>query len=402
MKNKSLPLEGIRILDLSRVLTGPYATMVMADLGAEVIKVEKPETGDDTRSWGPPFVGTESAYFISANHNKKSITINLKSEQGQQLIYDLAKKCDIVVENFSVGIAKKLNLDYESIEKVNPKIIYTSISGFGQTGPRKNDPGYDIIIQGLGGIMSITGPEPGYKVGVAIDDITAGLFGTIGILSALNRRNRTNKGEYIDISLLDSQVAWLANIASNYLITKEVSKRYGNAHASIVPYQSFEASNTSFILAIGNNKQWEKLCEIIGLPELIMDVKTKDNVARVKNRDYVISILEKIFKEDSAENWLEKFHASKIPAGPVNNLEQALNDHQIRHRDMVVEVEYPEEFQSEKKKIEIVGSPIKLKESPPISYRPPPLLSQHTNEILTNLLNFNQKRIDKLRDDGVI
>jgi len=402
MTHEKLPLDGVRVLDLSRVLTGPYCTMVMGDLGAEIIKVERPGHGDDTRTWGPPWFGSESAYFISANRNKKSIAVNLKTEQGKQIIYDLAKTSDVVVENFRVGVTERLGIDYETLKDINPKLVYASITGFGQEGPKKDFPGYDAIIQGMGGIMSITGPEPGYKVGVAIDDITAGLFATIAITSALYRRNSTGKGEYIDVSLLDSQVAWLANIASNYLITKEVPQRYGNAHASIVPYQSIKASDEHFMLAVGNDKQWRRLCKLIKKPELKNDERTKTNSVRVKNREFVINQLKDVFKTKPADHWVRALYEVGIPAGPINKIKETFNDPQVEHRNMKVKAKCPKNFDVEDREVELVGSPINLKESESIKYKAPPLLGQHTEEILSEILKYSADKIHEYKHDKIV
>lgn len=396
-----LPLKGVKVLDLSRVLTGPYCTMLLADLGAEVIKVERKEVGDDTRHWGPPFVGetNESAYFICANRNKKSLTIDMKNEEGLRLIYDLVKQCDVVVENFRVGVVKKLKLDYETLREINPRLIYASITGFGQTGPKKDYPGYDFVIQGMGGIMSITGEPTGapMKVGVAIDDIVAGLFATIAINSALYRREHTGLGDYIDVSLLDSQVAWLANIGSSYLLTKKLPYRYGNAHASIVPYQAFKASDQYFIICVGNNEQWKRLCNAIGQPELGDDLRFATNPVRVENREKVVKILSEAFEKETADYWVDALFKAGVPAGPINDLGQVFSDPQVRHREMVVKAFHP----SVGDEIEMVGNPIKLAQTEPMAFVAPPLLGQHVDSILESF-GYTREKIEELKAKNVI
>ncbi len=290
------PLHGIRVLDLSRVLAGPYCTMVLGDLGANVIKVEPPE-GDETRGWGPPFAVGESAYYLCVNRNKRGIVINLKTEEGQAILIDLAKQCDVLVENFRPDTLARFSMDYETLHELNPGLIYCSITGFGQTGPLRNQPGYDLMIQAMGGIMSITGQPDGtpMKVGVAVVDLFAGQNAIIAILAALQARERTGKGQYLDISLFDSQLGWLANVASNYLISGELPRRYGNAHANIVPYQSFRASDEYFVIAVGNDKQFARLCELIGKPELADNSHFTTNDARVVHREELIQILQSVF-----------------------------------------------------------------------------------------------------------
>ena len=339
----SSPLAGFRILDLSRVLAGPFCTMLLGDLGAEVIKVERPGTGDDTRAWGPPFVSGESAYYLCANRNKKSLTVNLKSAAGQEIIRRLARVSDVLVENFKVGELAQLGLGYDHLKALNPGLVYCSITGYGQTGPDSDLPGYDFIIQGRGGVMSITGEPAGepMKVGVAIADITAGLFAANAIQAALLARVRTGRGQAIDIALLDTQVAWLANVASNYLVSGQRPGRFGNAHPTIVPYQSFHAREGFFCLAVGNDGQWQKLCRLMGRSELAVDPRFATNPARVQHRDVLIPMLQEVFVTQDSAFWLREIAAAGIPCGPVNNVAQALAHPQTAARNMLIDVDDP-------------------------------------------------------------
>jgi len=393
------PLEGIRILDLSRVLAGPYCTMLLGDLGAEVIKVERPGTGDDTRAWGPPFAGGESAYYLCANRNKKSITVNLKSAAGQEIIRRLARISDVLVENFKVGELTELGLGYDHLRALNPGLVYCSITGYGQTGPDSDLPGYDFIIQGRGGVMSITG-EPGgepMKVGVAIVDITAGLFAANAIQAALLARVRTGQGQAIDIALLDAQVAWLANVASNYLVSGQRPGRFGNGHPTIVPYQSFRARDGFFCLAVGNDGQWQKLCRMVGRQELADDRRFATNPARVQHREVLISILQEIFSTQDIAFWLREIAAAGIPCGPVQAIDQVFADPQVLARDMVWTAPHPTAGE-----VRLTGSPLKLSETP-VAYRAhPPLLGEHTDEVLTSLLAYSMEEMAQLRAEGII
>lgn len=391
------PLEGVRILDLSRVLALPYATMILSDLGAEVIKVERPGVGDETRHWGPPFLGTESAYFLCVNRNKKSITVDIKSKEGQKIIKELVKKCDVVVENFRVGELKKYGLDYENLKKENSRIIYCSLTGYGQTGPKKGLPGYDFVMQGESGLMSITGHANGQpmKTGVAILDVVSGLYAAISILSAIVKREKTGQSEYIDLSLLDCSVSALVNVASNYLISGKIPKRYGNAHPNIVPYQSFKAKDKYFNLAVGNDNQFKKLVDILG-NEKLKDEKFKTNAGRVENRKELIKILQGIFAEKEASYWVDIFTKNSIPVGLINNLKEVFEDEQIVFRDMVKTLNH------KMGKLMLVGSPIKLKESKLRDFSPPPTLGEHTEEILKRLIGYNDEDIKILNKKGII
>jgi len=394
-----LPLQHIRVLDLSRVLAGPHCTMLLGDLGAEVIKVERPQTGDDTRQWGPPFTGGESTYYLACNRNKKSITLNLKSERGQQLALALAAKSDVLVENLLPGTLDEFGLGYEALKKANPRLVYCSISGFGQDGPYRDRPGYDLLVQAMGGVMSITGEPDGepMKVGVAISDITSGLYAATAILAALNARERTGVGDRIDISLLDSTVSWLANVASAYLVTEKNPKRYGNAHASIVPYQAFHASDGYFVVAVGNDDQWQRFCRAVERPDLAADERFKTNPLRVKHREVLISILTEYFVTKSMAHWLEHLEKGEVPAAPVNTFDHVFTDPQVRARQMAIDVPHPTIGN-----LRMVGSPLKMESLKERPFAAPPLLGQHTAEVLLQQLGLQQEEVEVLRREGVI
>lgn len=375
------PLNGIRVLDLSRVLAGPYCTMVLGDLGAEVIKVESPE-GDETRGWGPPFRGGESAYYLCVNRNKRSIVLNFKTEEGHKIIHELIKRSDVLVENFRPGTLARFSLDFESASAINPNLIYCSITGFGQTGPLRDKPGYDFMIQAMGGLMSITGGPEGepMKVGVAVADLFAGQNAVIAILAALHARTQKGMGQQLDISLFDSQVGMLANVASNYLISGNLPKRYGNAHANIVPYQSFQASDAWFVVAVGNDKQFERLCDVVGNRELVSDTRFVTNASRVEYRDELITFLKPIFLEKTAGEWLSLLEVAGIPCGPINTLDQVFAEPQVEAREMLIEIDHPTIG-----KLPLVGSPLKFSETSLAYKLPPPRLGEHTEEILKEL-----------------
>jgi formyl-CoA transferase len=393
------PLEGFQVLDLSRVLAGPYCAMMLGDLGAEVIKVERPGTGDDTRAWGPPFTGGESAYYLCANRNKKSITVNLKTSAGQDIIRQLARSSDVLIENYKVGELAALGLGYEHLKLLNPQLVYCSITGYGQNGPDKDLPGYDFIIQGRGGVMSITGETDGepMKVGVAVVDITAGLFAANAIQAALLARVKTGRGQAIDISLLDSQVAWLANVASSYLVSGQQPKRFGNAHPTIVPYQSFRARDDFFCLAVGNDVQWRKLCEVLRRADLAEDERFRTNPARVQHRDQLIPLLQEVFVTEEIAFWLHEIALAGIPCGPVQTLDQVLVDPQVIAREMVWIVDHPTAGE-----VRLVGSPLKLSDTPVASPRHPPLLGEHTDEVLTTRLGYSVEQVTRLRAQGIV
>lgn len=393
-------LQGVRVLDLSRVLAGPYCTMMLGDLGADIIKIEAPGSGDDTRQWGPPFTaGGESAYFLCVNRNKRSLTLNLKSEQGLTILKELLRQSDVLVENFRVGTLEKWGLDYESLQALKPGLIYCSITGYGYTGPYCHLPGYDFIIQAQGGVMSITGPELGepYKVGVAIADITAGLYACNAILAALFEHQRSGSGQRIDISLLDSQVAWLANVGSNYLISGEKPLRFGNAHPNIVPYQTFKARDGYFALAIGNDNQWRLFCQQAGKPEWADDTRFSTNANRVKNRSELVSLLVELFTQYEITHWLAVLEAIGVPCGPINTIDQVVADPQVHARQMVIDVHHPSAGQ-----IRMVASPLKIPTAPVVMRLPPPILGEHTEQILHELLGLDQSAVQDLRASQVI
>lgn len=377
------PLHGIRVLDLSRVLAGPYCTMVLGDLGADVIKVESPD-GDETRGWGPPFAEGESAYYLCVNRNKRSIVVDFKTAEGREVIRSLIQQSDVLVENFRPGSLARFSLDFESASALNPNLIYCSITGFGQTGPLRDKPGYDFMIQAMGGLMSITGEPDGepMKVGVAVTDLFAGQNAVIAILAALQARTHTGKGQHLDISLFDSQLSMLANVAGNYLISGSLPRRYGNAHANIVPYQSFRASDGWFVVAVGNDKQFAKMCEVIGRLELVSDVRFATNSARVENRDELISLLKPVFLTKTVNEWLSLI-GDEFPCGAINNLEQVFSMPQVEAREMLVHMEHQTIGD-----LRLVGSPLKFRDTP-VEYKlPPPRLGQHTEQVMKELPGY--------------
>ncbi|SHI31518.1 CaiB/BaiF CoA transferase family protein [Desulfofundulus thermosubterraneus] len=396
-KKAKLPLEGIKVLDISRVLTGPFCTMILGDLGAEVIKVEMPGVGDETRSWGPPFVNGESAYFLSVNRNKKSITVNMKSPKGREIIYRLAKEADVMIENFLPGTVQRLGVDYERIKEINPQIIYCSLSGYGQDGPYRDHPAYDLLMQGEGGLMSITGEKDGepVRIGVAIIDIGAGMYAVIGILSALMARKETGKGQYIDISLLDTEVSWLTYMASNYFASGKDPIRMGSGHPSIVPYRAFRARDKYFILAVGNDAIWQRFCAALGL-EFVDDPRFMTNEMRVKHRDELEKLLAEIFIQKEASYWVNLLHEHKVPCGMINAISEVVSHPQVLHRGMVVEMDHEKAG-----KVKVLGSPLNFS-GMSIEYRlPPPLLGQHTSEILSSL-GYTAAEIEELKACGAI
>ena len=372
------PLHGIRVLDLSRVLAGPYCTMVLGDLGADVVKVESPE-GDETRGWGPPFTNGESAYYLCVNRNKRSVIVDFKSEAGRNTLHELVRRSDVLVENFRPGTLARFALDYAAASAINPNLIYCSITGFGQTGPLRDKPGYDFMIQAMGGLMSITGEPDGepMKVGVAVADLFAGQNAVIAILAALQARVLTGKGQHLDISLFDSQVAMLANVASNYLVSGNLPKRYGNAHANIVPYQSFQASDAWFVVAVGNDRQFEKLSQVIRNLALAGDPLFGTNASRVQHREELLALLKPIFLTRTAGEWLSMLEAAGIPCGPINTLDKVFSMSQVEAREMVIHMGHPKIGD-----LKLVGSPLKFSDTP-VDYKlPPPGLGENTEEIL--------------------
>jgi len=385
------------------VLAGPYATMLLGDFGARVIKIEQPGSGDDTRRWGPPFTANgESAYFFAANRNKESVTLDLKSAAGRQLLLELAAKADVLVENFKVGTLERLGLDYLSLREINPQLIYCSVTGYGQTGPYRHRPGYDTAIEAQGGIMSITGPAAGpdgepYKVGIAIVDVTTGLHATIAILAALHHRQLTGEGQYIDIALFDVQLSWLINVASAYLVSGEPPKRYGNAHASIVPYQTMPTADGWLMLAVGNDGQFTALCQGLGCADLAKDERFATNPKRVANRATLVPLLEERFRTQPIAFWVERLTAANVPCSPVNDIPTALADPQAVARQMVQTVEHPITGS-----IPQLGPVAKMSGTPAEIRSAPPLLGEHTENVLQELLGYSKEEIKKWRKDGVI
>src|SRR4051812_23128889 len=402
-------LSHIRVLDMSRVLAGPWAGQVLADLGAEVIKIERPGIGDDTRHWGPPYLKDqdgrdthESAYFLAANRGKKSVALDISKPEGQSLIKRLAEQSDVLLENYKVGDLARYGLGYDDLAAINPGLIYCSITGFGQTGPMRQVAGYDFIIQAIGGLMSVTGERddrPGggpQKVGVAVADLTTGLYSTIAVLAALAHRSQTGKGQHIDMALLDVQVAMLANVNMNYLVSGKVPSRQGNAHANIVPYQVFEAADGQFVLAIGNDSQFAKFCEAAGR-DFHLEDRFRTNAARVRNRDVLIPLVEEVLRTRTMAEWVATLEPLGIPLGPINSLAQVFEHPQVQSRQMRIDVPHPLAGT-----VPQVASPIKMSETPPQSSTAPPLLGEHTNQVLQQRLGLSSDDIDRLRAAGVI
>jgi crotonobetainyl-CoA:carnitine CoA-transferase CaiB-like acyl-CoA transferase len=391
-------LKGIKVLDLSRALAGPYCTMMLADMGAEVIKVEMPGRGDDSRSWGPPFAEGESAYFMSINRNKKSLSLNMKSEKSKEIITKLIDKADVLVENFRPGAMERLGLGYEQVKKMNSKIIYCSISGFGQDGPYRMLPGFDQVLQGMGGLMSITG-EPGgppIKVGVAIADIAGGMFAAYGIMVALYNREKTGKGQMIDISLLDSQVAWLTYRAGAYFTSGEVPQPVGSGHPVIVPYQAFKAKDVYINIAVGNDELWKKFCTTVGLEKVMDDPKFATNAKRVENREEIVKIIADLVATKDGEEWLAMLTDAGIPCGPIYTVDKIFSDPQVLHREMMQELDH-----TKAGKIRVTGIPVKLSDTPGKVATPPPVLGEHTKEILADL-GYSTQEAETLHQEKVV
>ena len=408
-------LDGIRILDLSRVLAGPWCTQTLADLGADVIKIERPGSGDDTRTWGPPFLtdahGTETreaAYYLGTNRNKRSVTCDISQPAGQALIRELVRHCDVFVENFKVGDMARYGLDFDSLKALNPRLVYCSVTGFGQTGPYADRAGYDYAIQGMGGLMSVTGERDDLgggpqKVGVAVADLMTGMYATVGILAALRHAEKTGVGQQVDMALLDTQVAMLANLGANYLVSEKIPGRMGNAHQNIVPYQVFEVapaadgSKDHLILAIGNDSQFLKFCGVAEIPEIGANPLFVKNSDRVRNRAQLVPMLEAVMKARSKPDWLAALEAAKVPCGAINNLSEVFVDPQIEARGMITHWQHPV-----KDDLRLVSSPIKLSATPVRTDLPPPLLGQHTDEVLRALLNYSEQKLSDLKNSQVI
>ena len=412
-------LQDIRILDLSRVLAGPWCTQTLADLGADVIKIERPGSGDDTRTWGPPFLKDdqgvethEAAYYLGTNRNKRSVTCDISRPAGQALIRELVTHCDVFIENFKVGDMARYGLDYASLKTLNPRLVYCSVTGFGQNGPYAERAGYDYAIQGMGGLMSVTGERDDLgggpqKVGVAVADLMTGMYATVGILAALRHAEKTGEGQQVDMALLDTQVAMLANLGANYLVSGTVPGRAGNAHQNIVPYQVFEVAPTAegskdhLILAVGNDAQYVKFCKVANIPELGVNPLFAKNRDRVKNRAQLVPILEAVMKTRAKADWLAALEAAKVPCGAINNLAEVFDDPQIQARDMVTHWQHP--FRSD---LQLVASPLKLSATPVRTPGqgglPPPLLGEHTDEVLRSVLNYSEAQLTELRNAQVI
>ena len=403
-------LSHIRVLDLSRVLAGPWCGQNLADLGAEVIKIERPGSGDDTRRWGPPYLKDmdgndtrEAAYYLAANRGKKSVTVDISRPEGQEIVRRLAAQSDILLENYKVGALKRYGLGYEDLRQINARLIYCSITGFGQSGPLSHLAGYDFMIQGLGGLMSITGERdeaPGggpQKVGVAFADLMTGMYSAVAVLAALAYREKSGVGQYIDMALLYVQVAALANMNMNYLVSGVVPGRFGNAHANIVPYQVFPCRDGHIILAVGNDSQFAKFCDVAGQPALAQDPRFAKNPERVRNRGVLIPVIQEILMQRPAREWIDLLDAVGVPCGPINNIAQVFENPQVQHRGMKIDVAHPLAGT-----VSLVASPLKLSETPPRHDHPPPLLGEHTGDILRGLLGMNDAEMEGLAARGII
>jgi crotonobetainyl-CoA:carnitine CoA-transferase CaiB-like acyl-CoA transferase len=398
-ERKAGPLDGLVVLDLTRVLSGPYCTMMLADLGARVIKIEQPGMGDDTRAWGPPFVGEESAYFLSINRNKESVTLNLKDSRGQALLDRLIDRADVLVENFRPGTLKRLGFDYETISQRLPRLVYCSISGFGQHGPRRDEPGYDAVVQAEGGLMSITGDPDGppFRLGVAVSDIVTGMFAAQGITAALFARERTGRGQLVDVAMLDSTVALLTYQAASYFATSTPPVRMGNRHPTIVPYETFGAADGEFVLAVGNDELWKRFCRVVGLESMADDPRFATNRDRVENYAVLRSALDARLRTRPRSEWIAALSAEGVPCGSVRDVGQVLQDQQLHVRDMLATVAH-----ATLGSVRVLGTPIKLSETPGSVRTAPPVLGEHTGEILGTELGLPDEEIASLRSDGVI
>lgn len=401
------PLKGIRVFDMSRILAGPSATQILGDMGADIIKIEKPKEGDDTRKWGPPYVQdasgadtTESSYYLSANRNKKSLTLDFTKPEGQELAKKLIAKSDILFENYKAGTLDKYGLGYEQLKKEFPRLIYCSLTGFGHDGPYRDLAGYDYLVQGMGGIMSLTGPADGEpcKIGVAYTDLLAGLYALNGILAALYHREKTGKGQFIDIALLDAQVAALSNAGQYYLTSGKVTPRMGNAHPTIVPYETFMAKDGYIVLATGNDRHFAEFCAFAGKPELARDERFAENKNRVRNRNLIVPVVRELIAQHSMQYWSENLMKRGVPCGPVNGLDKVFADPQVQARQMVISMPHP----VSPGPVKLIASPLRFSETP-VSYRhAPPTLGKDTDEILTNELSLSPADISTLRNQGVV
>ncbi len=393
-------LYGVRVVDLTRILAGPYCTMMLGDLGADVIKIEAPGHGDDTRHWGPPFTESgEAAYFLSVNRNKRSLTLNLRSKHGLEILKDLIRQCDVLVENFKAGTLSRWGLDYETLQIIRPGLIYCTMTGYGYTGPYSARPGYDLIMQAMGGLMSITGPTEGdpYRAGLAIADISTGMFAASAVLAALYARERTGEGQRIDMALLDSQIALLTYAAGNYFVSGKIPARHGNAHPNIVPYQSFTAHDRQFVFAAGNDGQWGKFCHAVERPQWIRDKRFSTNSARVLNRDLVVTKLNDLFGTRDAAHWLDLCEQIGLPAGPINTIDSVFTNPQVKSREMRVTAQH-----SKDGTVALINSPMHIPTAPVSIRRAPPTLGEHTEEILDELLGYDKASVSALRQEGVV
>jgi formyl-CoA transferase len=398
------------VLDLSRVLAGPWCGQNLADLGADVIKIERPGAGDDTRAWGPPYLRdaggadtSEAAYYLAANRGKRSVTLDIASAAGQQIVHELVRHCDVVLENYKVGQLRKYGLDYDSLKREKPDLVYCSITGFGQDGPYAARAGYDFIVQGIGGFMSITGERDGLpgggpqKAGVAVSDLMTGMYATIAVLAALTHRDRTGIGQYIDMALLDVQVAMLANMGTNYLASGVAPARWGNAHPNIVPYQTFAAADGHLIVAVGNDGQFRKFAAVLDAPELAGDPRFATNPARVRHRDLLLPRLAEILRGRTRQAWITALEAAGVPCGPINDLQEVFDDPQVQARGLQVELPHPSAG-----RVQLVASPLRLSATPPRYDLPPPLLGQHTEAVLGELLGYDATRMAALRKQNIV
>jgi len=402
------PLAGLRVFDLSRILAGPTCTQLLGDLGADVIKIERPGAGDDTRKWGPPYLKGkdgnptgESAYYLASNRNKRSVTIDIAKPEGQALAKRLIAKCDVMIENFKAGDMARYGLSHADLKAAQPGLIYCSISGFGQTGPYAPRAGYDMLAQGIGGIMSVTGEpdRPPMKVGVGIADVMCGMYGAVAILAALHHREKTGEGQYIDLSLLDSQVAWLVNVGLNYLTSRQVPQRVANEHPNIVPYNVLPCADGFIILAVGNDAQYRKFCEFAGVPELGTDPRFVTNEQRVKNRQAIYALLPEVTRRKTQAEWIDGLARLGVPCSPVNNVDQVFADPQVQHRGMQIAMPHP---LSASGMVDLIGNPIKYSATPVDYALPPPYCGQHTDEVLTDLLAMPAAEIAALRERGIV
>lgn len=408
MPNAEGPLQGIRILDMSRVLAGPSCCQLLGDLGADIIKLERPGVGDETRTWGPPFLQdsdgndtTESAYYLCANRNKRSVTVDVSKPDGAALVKRLLNQCDVLIENFKVGGLSNYGLGYDDLKADFPALIYCSITGYGQDGPYAARPGYDMMAQGMGGIMSITGEADGppVKVGVAINDVMSGMYAAVAMLSALRHRDRTGMGQHIDISLLDAQVSWLYNQGLNYLTSGEVPQRLGTAHPNSAPYQAFPTSDGYIIIAANNDGQFKRFCEVADAMHLLDNPRFKSNPDRVRNRDALIPVVSGITRTRTIDDWIENLSAAGVGCAPINTIDRVFDDPQVQHREMQIAMDHP---LSGDAPVQLIGNPIKMSETP-ASYRlPPPTMGQHTEDVFAELLGLSVEDQQSLRDKGVI